>query len=101
MPSFSHTITDSIHSGIRLDRYIAENLKLLSRSQIKARCLTAKVNGKDVKISRMVQAGDFIELAWMEAEPVNIIPQDIPLEIIFENNRVVVINKAQGMVVHP
>jgi 23S rRNA pseudouridine1911/1915/1917 synthase len=101
MPAFSHTITEDLPAGgIRLDRYIAE-LGLLSRSQIKARQLKAAVNGKESKISRMVKNGDFLELVWKEAEPVNLSPENIPLDIIYENNRAVVINKSQGMVVHP
>ena len=98
MPLFSQT---AVSAGMRLDRYIAESLGLLSRSQIKARRLTARVNGKDVKVSRIVKDGDFIELCWEEAEPVNIIPENIPLDIIYEDERAVVIDKPQGMVVHP
>jgi 23S rRNA pseudouridine1911/1915/1917 synthase len=101
MPSFNSAINDIDPKGLRLDRYIAENLCLLSRSQIKARELEAKVNGKAVKISRIVKNGDKLELSWNEAEPVNLLPENIPLDIIFENNRAVVINKPQGMVVHP
>jgi len=101
MPSFSNTVNDIDPKGLRMDRYIAENLGLLSRSQVKSRELEARVNGKAVKISRIVKNGDNIELSWNEAEPVNLIPENIPLDIIFENNRAVVINKPQGMVVHP
>jgi 23S rRNA pseudouridine1911/1915/1917 synthase len=101
MPSFNSTINDIDPKGLRLDRCIAENLCLLSRSQIKARELKARVNGKPVKISRIVKNGDRIDLSWNEAEPASLIPENIPLDIIFENNRVVVINKPQGMVVHP
>jgi len=101
MPSFNITINDIDPKGLRLDRHIAENLCLLSRSQIKARELEARVNGKAVKISRIVKNGDKLELSWNEAEPVNLLPENIPLDIIFENNRAVVINKPQGMVVHP
>jgi 23S rRNA pseudouridine1911/1915/1917 synthase len=101
MPSFSSNVTDLPSCGLRLDRYIAENLGLLSRSQIKARQLVAKVNGREAKISRPVKSGDSVELLWNEAEPVNLIPEDIPLDIIFENERIVVLNKPQGMVVHP
>jgi 23S rRNA pseudouridine1911/1915/1917 synthase len=95
------TVAHNIPAGLRLDRYVAENLKLLSRSQIKARELTAAINGKDVKISRIVKSGDLIELSWNEAEPVNIIPENIPLAILYEDQRVVVLDKPQGMVVHP
>jgi len=102
MPVFNHIVNDIIPSGgMRLDRYIAENLRLLSRSQIKARELKAAVNGKETKISRVVKNGDTLALSWNEAEPVNIIPENIPLDIIYEDERAVVINKPQGMVVHP
>jgi 23S rRNA pseudouridine1911/1915/1917 synthase len=101
MPAFSHTVTEAVPSGgMRLDCYVAE-LGLLSRSQIKARGLKAAVNGKESKISRTVKNGDFLELAWKEAEPVNLVPENIPLNIMYENDRAVVINKSQGMVVHP
>ena len=101
MPSFTHTVSETLCKGFRLDRYIAEKLCLLSRSQIKARSLKAKVNGKDAKVSLPVKAGDLLELSWDEAEPVNLVPEDIALDIIYEDKRAVVINKPQGMVVHP
>jgi len=101
MPSSNSVINDIDPKGLRLDRYIAENLCLLSRSQIKARELEARVNGKAVKNSRIVRNGDMLELSWNEAAPVNLLPENIPLDIIFENDRAVVINKPQGMVVHP
>ncbi|MDR2964262.1 MAG: RluA family pseudouridine synthase [Treponema sp.] len=85
----------------RLDRYISENLSLLSRSQIKARKLKAILNGKEVKLSRNVEPGDNLKLLWEDSPPENIIPQDIPLDIIYEDNRCIVVNKAQNMVVHP
>ncbi|MDR2717097.1 MAG: RluA family pseudouridine synthase [Treponema sp.] len=102
MPSFNHTVTGILPAGgMRLDRYIAENLGLLSRSQIKARELKAAINGKEAKISRTVKNGDLLELVWQEAQPLNIIPENIPLDIMYEDERTVVINKAPGMVVHP
>jgi 23S rRNA pseudouridine1911/1915/1917 synthase len=101
MPVFSHTVTEIIPDGLRIDRYIAEFLGLLSRSQIRARELKVQINGKVVKISRPVKYGDLLELSWNEAEPLNIIPENIPLDIVYEDQRVVVVNKPQGMVVHP
>jgi len=102
MPAFTHVVTDILPlGGMRLDRYIAENLRLLSRSQIKARELNAAVNGKETKISRMIKNGDALTLSWKEAEPLNIIPENIPLDIVYEDEHAVVINKPQGMVVHP
>jgi 23S rRNA pseudouridine1911/1915/1917 synthase len=80
---------------------VAEYLKLLSRSQIKARCLSASLNGKEVKISRILKGGDKLELRWEEAPETDLVPEDLPLDILYEDDRVVVVNKAQGMVVHP
>ena len=101
MSEFIKKITEIIPCDLRLDRYAAEILCILSRSQIKARNLKAKINGKEVKISHIVRNGDLIELAWDEPEPENIIPEDIPLNIIYEDDRCIVVNKEQGMVVHP
>jgi 23S rRNA pseudouridine1911/1915/1917 synthase len=101
MPCLSHTIEEQFSQPVRLDRYVSETLRLLSRSQIKARFLTAKINGKDVKNSRIVKQGDILELRWQNSPPVNLLPQDIPLEIIYEDENCIVVNKAQGMVVHP
>jgi len=101
MQSFYGTINGLDSGGLRMDRCIAENLRLLSRSQIKARELKARVNGKPVKISRIIKNGDTIELSWNDADHVDLVPENIPLDIIFENDRVAVINKPQGMVVHP
>ncbi|MDR0314276.1 MAG: RluA family pseudouridine synthase [Treponema sp.] len=100
LPRFS-CVVDDIPAGLRLDRYAAENLKLLSRSQIKARKLRARVNSRDVKISRILKPGDRLDFFWEDAEPIDLIPEDIPLDIIYEDDRVALINKAQGMVVHP
>jgi 23S rRNA pseudouridine1911/1915/1917 synthase len=63
--------------------------------------MTARVNCREVKCSKTVKKGDLLELCWREAEPSFLVPQDIPLDVIYEDDRVVVINKAQGMVVHP
>ncbi|MDR0908920.1 MAG: RluA family pseudouridine synthase [Spirochaetaceae bacterium] len=87
--------------GMRLDVYIADTLQLLSRSQVKARNLSALLNGKAVKVSRLLKAGDALELHWDDAAPEHIIPEPIPLDIVYEDDAVVVINKAQGMVTHP
>ncbi|MDR1788061.1 MAG: RluA family pseudouridine synthase [Treponema sp.] len=87
--------------GLRLDRYIACEAGLLSRSQIKARSLKALVNGIPQKISHIVKKGDLLDLSWDDAPPLDLIPQDIPLRVLYEDDRVIVVDKAQGMVVHP
>ncbi|MCL2601283.1 MAG: RluA family pseudouridine synthase [Treponema sp.] len=101
MPSFSCTVQETVPAGLRLDRYAAEYLKILSRSQVKARGLHAVINGKAVKVSRLLKGGERLELSWDEAEAVFLEPENLPLEVLYEDERVIVINKAQGMVVHP
>jgi 23S rRNA pseudouridine1911/1915/1917 synthase len=100
MPVFHHVIEETL-SGLRLDRYAAEYLHLLSRSQIKARNLEGTINGKTAKLSSPVKQGDVLELFWKEQEPLALIPEDIPLEIVYEDEHTVLVNKPQGMVVHP
>jgi 23S rRNA pseudouridine1911/1915/1917 synthase len=101
MPSFSCRVGEELRGNPRLDRYVAEELKLLRRSQIKAKNLHARLNGREVKISRPLKTGDLLELSWDAPDPGDLIPEDLPLTILYEDDRVVVINKAQGMVVHP
>jgi len=101
MPSFSCTVEDPLTPELRLDRYVAERLKILSRSQIKARNLSARLNGRAVKISHVLKGGEQIDLSWLESESPFLIPQELPLDVIYEDERVIVVNKAQGMVVHP
>ena len=105
MPYLSHIIKERIsqvlQTKIRLDRYLSESLNILSRSQIKTRKLKAKLNGKDVKLSHLVKQGDHLELFWEDPPPADIIPEEIPLDVIYEDERCIVINKTQGMVVHP
>jgi len=101
MPHFSGKIDEQTAPSLRLDRYVSEVLRLLSRSQIKARNLKAKINGKDVKLSRPVKKGDSLDINWDDSAAADIIPQDIPLDVVYEDGNCIVINKAQGMVVHP
>lgn len=88
-------------SGTRLDVYVAETLGILSRSQLKARLVSASVNGKPAKLSRALRAGDILALEWEDAEHPGFEPEDIPLHVVYEDDRVIVVDKSQGMVVHP
>ncbi|MDR1047816.1 MAG: RluA family pseudouridine synthase [Treponema sp.] len=101
MPSFNAVVKPDLAGEFRLDRYVSEELRLLPRSQIKSRFREAKINGKSVKLSRLVRPGDLLEISWAEREDEALIPEDIPLDIVYEDDRVVVVNKVQGMVVHP
>ncbi|MHC6204069.1 RluA family pseudouridine synthase [Breznakiellaceae bacterium SP9] len=98
MPSFSCT---ALTSGQRLDRYAALELKLLPRSQMKRRSFQAACNGKPAKLSRLVKAGDSLEFTWDEPQATALVPEDLRLDVLYEDERVLVVNKAQGMIVHP
>lgn len=86
---------------LRLDVYIAEQLGLLSRSQLKSRCLSVSVNGRPAKLSRLVQAADTYRLSLAALPDTSLVAEDLPLEILYEDDQIVVVNKAQGMVTHP
>lgn len=90
-------------TGERLDAYLAGRLAELSRSRIQTliREQFILVNGQPAKPRDGVKPGDSITIALPEAVPLNAAPQDIPLEILFEDDDLVVLNKAHGMVVHP
>lgn len=86
----------------RLDKYLTQILDL-SRSQIQnlIKDGNIKVNGKSVKGGQRLRVGDKIEIEIPPPEPIDIIPEDIKLDIIYEDEDLLVINKPRGMVVHP
>ena len=101
MPSFDTAVPAGFERGLRLDRFVAEHLALLTRSQIKTRGLVSRVNGKPAKLSRLLVTGDLLQIEWNDPEPSELEAQDLPLKVLYEDDRVVVLDKAQGMVVHP
>ncbi|MEW5814277.1 MAG: RluA family pseudouridine synthase [Spirochaetota bacterium] len=86
---------------IRIDKFIAEELQLFTRSQIKNRKVRAILNGSPAKMSKRISTGDALEIRYSEPEPTKILPEPIELDIVYENNDIIVVNKPQGMVVHP
>lgn len=89
---------------IRLDVYLTNTLEDWTRSQIKKQIDDERVfvNGKKVKAGFKVKRGDIIKLDLIAIPDLNNVePENIPLDIIFEDDYLAVINKPQGMVVHP
>jgi 23S rRNA pseudouridine1911/1915/1917 synthase len=89
-------------SAMRLDVFLAENSRL-TRSAIKNLIERGKVtvNDKPAKAAQKLAAGDFVHMILEAAKPVEICAQDIPLDIVYQDADIAVINKARGMVVHP
>ena len=99
---FEFVVTDE-YEGLRIDKLISELMDSLSRSYIKKLIDDDKVkcNEKSVKASYNVSEGDRIELEIPPLEVPEIVPQDIPLDILYEDNDVLIVNKPKDMVVHP
>ena len=86
----------------RIDSYLSKNTEY-SRSKI-VKMLedsTILVNDKSVKNSYTLKVGDVVTIGEYQEEEMNIEPEDIPLDIVYEDNDVIVVNKPNGMVVHP
>ncbi|ADQ60958.1 RluA family pseudouridine synthase [Lactobacillus delbrueckii subsp. lactis] len=90
-------------SGQRLDKYLAGEMTDLSRSRIKELVQAGEVlvNGKKSKVSYKVQKGDLIQVTVLPLEPLKLEAENIPLDIVYEDEDIIVVNKPQGMVVHP
>ena len=96
-------IVDEGAAGERLDRFLAGRELEVSRSHIQklieSGCVL--VNGRTAKANAKLREGDAVETELPEAQELEILPEDIPLDILYEDSDVIVINKARGMVVHP
>ncbi len=87
----------------RLDIYLTEKNDQITRSYIKTLIDEEKVlvNGSKVKSGYKVKLGDNISIELVKREPENIVAEEIPLDIIYEDEDIIIVNKAKGMVVHP
>lgn len=87
----------------RLDSFVARQIKELSRTRAKELIKSQHilVNGKKTKASYPVKESDRIQIEIPPLKPLAVKPEKIPLDIIYEDKDVIVVNKPQGMVVHP
>lgn len=89
-------------SGQRIDKYIAEKQEI---SRVAVQRLIEEenilVNGKATKSSYLTQVGDVVTIQIPEVKEIGLQPQELPLDVIYEDEDIIVINKAKGMVVHP
>jgi 23S rRNA pseudouridine1911/1915/1917 synthase len=89
------------HAGWRLDRALAAAVPTLSRERLKALIRSGALNPPVRDPATKVKGGEAFKLAVPEPEPAHNEPQDIPLTIVFEDEHLLVIDKAAGLVVHP
>ena len=97
-----YIVSDAEDVDKRLDVYLSEKLGV-SRSHVKNLISGeyVSVNGKSVKAGQLLKKGDSITVTEQEVRQLDLTPQNIPLDIVYEDEDIAVINKPQGMVVHP
>ena len=101
MPFFSVKVPQDYDKNERLDKYISSLPNGMNRSKLKSGINEILINGKKSKLSQKIKAHDQIDIQWEDNIPDNIEPENIPLDIIYEDENVTIVNKAQGMVTHP
>ncbi len=90
-------------AGVRIDRYLSDRCKEISRSYIQKllKDQAVLVGNKAVKSNYKVNPGDTIELSIPEAAEPEIVPEEMELDILYEDKDIILVNKPKGMVVHP
>lgn len=97
-------IIDNEYSGARMDSVLSCLIEEASRNSIQKLIEKGgvKVNGQEVSVKKYKLAkGDFVEVTLEEPEILEAVPENIPIDIVYEDNDVLVVNKKKGMVVHP
>lgn len=98
-----HFTVSAEDNGLRIDKYLSDHMEEMSRSYLQKllKSQDVMVNEKTVKANYKVASGDIISVSVPEPEAVDIKPEDIPLDILYEDQDLIVVNKPKGMVVHP
>lgn len=95
---------DREDAGLRIDKWLSEQTDIdLTRSAVAKLIESGKVivNGKAVSKSYKIQAEDVVDVEIPDPVESSVLPEDIPLDIVYEDKHLLVVNKPQGMVVHP
>lgn len=95
--------TEEEDAGIRIDKWLAENVQELTRSAIQKLCENGSITCNEKKLSKSykLQGGETVSILFPDNKPLEVKPQNIPLNIIYEDSDLLVVNKEKGMVVHP
>ncbi|HHV13455.1 MAG TPA: RluA family pseudouridine synthase [Clostridiales bacterium] len=96
-------IVEDEEGGIRIDKYLSTVQAELSRSYIQKLIEDGRVSadGRPVKANFKVKAGTAVTVQLPELKDAEIVPEDIPIDIIYEDKDIIIINKQKGLVVHP
>ena len=96
-------IANEQEQGLRLDKFLAQRMEEMSRSFLQKKLKDGKVfvNGRSQKASYKINADDCIRICIDPPEELSIEPENIPLDILYEDDDIIVINKPKQMVVHP
>ena len=94
-------VEDESIRSVRVDVFLSDHAGVLPRNQLKLRAEQLLVNGKEAKLSKRVSFGDTIAVTIAPAPDTSYEPEDISLQILYEDEFCVVLNKPRGMVVHP
>lgn len=96
-------IVEQEGAGTRIDRFLSGEDTGLSRSALQGLMAQGHVlcNGHPVPKSQKLKAGDTLLVEIPDAKPIEAVPQNIPLDIVYEDEHLLVVNKPKGMVVHP
>ncbi|MCT4490783.1 RluA family pseudouridine synthase [Levilactobacillus parabrevis] len=99
MQTHEFTVTETV----RLDKLVAETVTTISRSQAKGAIEAGQitVDGQPAKPKDKPAVGATIHIELPDPQPLDVTPENIPLDIVYEDDDVIVVNKPQGMVVHP
>jgi 23S rRNA pseudouridine1911/1915/1917 synthase len=97
-------VIDKGQDPLRIDKFLMNRVENATRSKIQqaAEAGTIHVNGKPVKSNYRVKPGDIITILFAQPiREIELIPQDIPIQIVYEDKELIIVNKEAGMVVHP
>lgn len=91
------------NENIRIDKFLSDNLIDFSRSSIQKIIDTngVSVNGKYITKNYKCKTGDRVDIVIPDAKPLEAVAQDIPIDIVYEDEHLLVVNKPKGIVVHP
>jgi 23S rRNA pseudouridine1911/1915/1917 synthase len=104
MPDRKDSITvETSLPGERLDSYLRTQFPAVSRGTLQKLIDTGdiRVNGREVKPTYAPRAGDIVSIQWPEPKKLELVPENIPLDVLYEDSDLLVLNKPHDLVVHP